>query len=214
MRKDGVWGVERKLSRMRLDSSLTWRINKSGTRIYSDLSAGGFSGLVSSEVSSESILCTHAVGGIWADDTKDTVCIGNGMFPYVGFSTLDFPTVEEFVAWLDAQTDGVFIIAPLKEPTFEPLPTADQIALMSLKTFDTVTYISTESDIEPVIDVEYGTSRIGGYTLECCNDREILELENDDLQSSVSDLMSYVGYTDETIYGVEVRTCGKLCSSG
>lgn len=101
------------------------------------------------------------------------------------------------------------VIHESKDPTFEPLPTADQIALRSLPTYAAVTYVSTDSELEPIIEVEHGTSRVGAYTLECCNDREILELENDDLQSSVSDLMSYVGYTDETIYGVEVDFTNK-----
>lgn len=65
----------------------------------------------------------------------------------------------------------------LAEPIITQISDEDAIALMSLKTFDTVTYISTDSELQPVIDLEYGTSKVGGYTLECYNDKEVMKLE-------------------------------------
>lgn len=46
------------------------------------------------------------------------------------------------------------------------LPTADQIALNSLKTFDGTTYLEIDSPLQPEFVAEYGTSKVGGKTLE------------------------------------------------
>jgi hypothetical protein len=87
--------------------------------------------------------------------------------------------LNAFKAWLDS--NEVYIEYNLKTPIVEELPTADQIALNSLLSFDTVTYISTDSELVPVIDVEYGTSKVGAYTLEAWNEKENLKIRIADL---------------------------------
>ena len=58
------------------------------------------------------------------------------------------------------------MIAELATPTEEALPIADQIALNSLATYDGITYLEFDSEIEPTFKGEYGTSKVGGCTLE------------------------------------------------
>lgn len=55
------------------------------------------------------------------------------------------------------------------QPTYEDLPTADQIALNSLVSYDGITYLYCDSEVQSTWDLEYGTSRVGGYTLEAWN---------------------------------------------
>ena len=73
-------------------------------------------------------------------------------------------SVDEFKTWLDA--NETYFIAETEAPTFEALPTADQIALNSLATYDGITYVEFDAEIQPTFKGEYGTSKVGGYTLE------------------------------------------------
>lgn len=66
---------------------------------------------------------------------------------------------KEFIA-------GKKIYYSLETPTTEELPLADQIALNSLQTYDGITYLEFDSEIDPTFSGEYGTSKVGGYTLE------------------------------------------------
>ena len=104
-------------------------------------------------------------------DTKTEGWFSNGLFIFIRIKAERASTVNELKAWL-ADNQTIFAYIPNTEPVFEPLPTADQIALHQLETFDTVTYISTDSAIEPVIEVEYGTSKVGAYAIKGMNDVE------------------------------------------
>ena len=53
-----------------------------------------------------------------------------------------------------------------RKPVFEPLPTADQIALNSLLAFGGVTNILFYSELNPTSLVEYGISKVGALLLE------------------------------------------------
>lgn len=53
-------------------------------------------------------------------------------------------------------TDDDVVYYLISEPVVTDIPTEDVIALDSLKTFDGITYISTDSDIQPVMEMEYG----------------------------------------------------------
>ena len=59
----------------------------------------------------------------------------------------------------------ITVLYELAEPVFEPLPTADQIALRSLMSYDGVTYVSCDSEVEPLIVTKYGTSEVGALSL-------------------------------------------------
>lgn len=63
-------------------------------------------------------------------------------------------------------TTGAEVVYQLATPTTEVLSTADQIALNSIPTYDTVTYLELlDTEVEPEVSGEYGVSKIGGYTL-------------------------------------------------
>jgi len=61
---------------------------------------------------------------------------------------------------------GKKIYYTLATPTETDLPIADQIGLNSLETYDGITYVEFDSEIQPTFKAEYGTSKVGGYTLE------------------------------------------------
>lgn len=87
------------------------------------------------------------------------------------------------VTTFKASLDGVMLVYELAEPYYEDIPVVDQIALNSLKTFDTVTYVDFNSDVKPTVSGEYGVSKVGGYTLKAMlqaqsNGLRISELEN------------------------------------
>lgn len=73
-------------------------------------------------------------------------------------------TADEFIAWLS--DNHITCIFPLQNEETEPLPLADKLSLSSLPTYNTVTHLSTDAEIEPTYELKYGTSEVGGYTLE------------------------------------------------
>ena len=74
-----------------------------------------------------------------------------------------FTTAEQVQAWL--KTHPITIVFEINEAT-ESLPTADHVALNSLATYDGITYLEFDSEVEPTFEGEYGTSKVGGYTLD------------------------------------------------
>lgn len=70
-------------------------------------------------------------------------------------------TAEEAEAICDSAT---FYYAC--NPSFEALPFTDQIALNSLLTYDAVTYLDFDSEIEPTFKGEYGVTEMGGRVLD------------------------------------------------
>lgn len=95
-------------------------------------------------------------------------------------------TVAELKTWLSE--NNVTFVYELATQIEEDLPTADQIALRQLQSFDTVTYISSDSEIEPSWDLEYGSSKVGGYTLEALNIAEANEINISAMQSAILSL--------------------------
>lgn len=81
---------------------------------------------------------------------------------WVGDAT--YTTLEEWKARL--QTDPMTVVYELATPVTEPLPAVDQIALNSLSTYDTITYVEIDSEIEPTFQAEYGATEMGGRVLE------------------------------------------------
>ena len=74
---------------------------------------------------------------------------------------MDKETVKSFF-----DNNEIFVAYELTEEITEALPIADQTALNSLSTYDGITYIEFDSEIKPTFKGEYGTSKVGGYTLE------------------------------------------------
>lgn len=176
VRKDGVWGVDRYIKRRRLQSGDVWEQHSNGwifTSTITDFAVDFNSGTVHFTYGN----CTHFVYHYDRVDVINKVSEGITMWyesSYNGYRVAVysplFATVEEWNTFLSE--NEVYIHYPLAEPIFEPLPTADQIALNSLASFDGVTYLYFDSEIEPTSLVEYGTSKVGGYTLDAWNKAE------------------------------------------
>lgn len=177
VQKDGVWGVERENVEITLDGTET--INGFGNSTSFGIST--YDAIVLPNNSNYEILGAYSERFI--EDTPENVwmCKRDNTFAITPervairlYSSLF--TTQSSVKEYFASNPTKFIVKRA-EPTFEPLPTADQIALHSLKSFDGVTHISTDSELEPIIEVEHGTSRVGALALECYNDKEVMKLE-------------------------------------
>lgn len=73
-------------------------------------------------------------------------------------------SIDELRAWLVEHP--ITVVYETEAEVVGDLPIADQIALNSLATYDGITYLEFDSEIEPTFKGEYGTSKVGGCTLE------------------------------------------------
>lgn len=142
---------------------------------YSFRYSGSYSSFVVDKPSNISSIiyncyCSHYKNDSYSIDK--TISIDTA---YVIIKDKSYNNATEFNEYL--QNNDIKLIYVLSTPEETDLTDEDLIALHSLKSFNTATYIFTDSEIEPVIDLEYGTSRVGGYVLECYNDKEIMKLE-------------------------------------
>lgn len=79
--------------------------------------------------------------------------------------SLGITTVDGAKEWI--QANGVKVAYQLATPITEPLPIADQIGLNSLLTYGGITYVEFIYDeLEPTFKGKYGTSEVGGMTIE------------------------------------------------
>lgn len=85
--------------------------------------------------------------------------------------------------------NGVILEYELAEETLTPLDTASQIALNSLKTFDTVTYITVDSVTQPAeLEVEYGKSKVGARVIKNENGNDIDRIERKEMKAQLNEL--------------------------
>lgn len=112
------------------------------------------------------ILCTHAATSSAVKISAGSVMSGvaQNMYTNLFFSFENCATLDAVKTFLD--TNVVYVYYELATPTTEALPIADQIGLNSLATYDGITYVEFDSEIQPTFKAEYGTSKAGGYTLE------------------------------------------------
>ena len=78
--------------------------------------------------------------------------------------------------------NGATVIYELATPTFEPF--TDQTPFYGLSSFEGVTNIITDQTIEPTMELEYGKSMVGAYTLENHNTSKKNEAVLTDLQTA------------------------------
>jgi hypothetical protein len=120
------------------------------------------------------ILCTH-----YAIDSVQRIDIGEvdkavSMASYLTGSRVwvhdsSYTDTTEFKNAMS----GVLVEFIKTTPTIEVLDTESQLALHGLKTFDNVTYLESGNRTKPSeIEVEYGTSQVGAYTLQSLNNSE------------------------------------------
>lgn len=187
---DGVYGVAREYSPFTLDG--TQNVSKvsptDGTKPYfrTDVISDIYSPASKSTVAD--MLCNAFISSKWTDIYYGRV---NGIgidSKTIGWCDDKFKnyTVDEMKAWLvENPINGIYRLAT---PTFEPLPLADQVTLHKLQSFDTVTYISTNSEIEPIMEVEYGTSKVGAYALKGMNTADANALMINQLNTLTNEL--------------------------
>ena len=172
-KQNGMYVVLKKIIHYNL-GDLTWMIRTDITANNKYLyQTGNLPANVKESIGMCSIT-TNFTKDLWS--ATENVLSVNSNFLRMGLDTarITSATAENFKAWL-AKNNAVADLI-LATPVFEPLPLADQIALHQLETFDTVTYISTDSEIEPVMEVEYGTSVVGAYAIKGMNDAEVEKL--------------------------------------
>ena len=161
-KQDGTYGVLRNITKFTPSANISYSNNKENYFLIKSSSLPrymynydyGFSTHFTNvanynDLSSVDYGYSYHYSGIYIKN-KDTNNIGNYIIdPYINFfknNIVDFYYVNS--------------------PVFEPLPITDQIALHQLKTMDVVSYISVDSEIEPIMEVDYGVNKIGALVLK------------------------------------------------
>lgn len=124
------------------------------------------------------ILCTHAR---WAKYDLSNYSYGMVIVSkggWVNFYLKDgaFADVEEAKKWMEE--NGFYFQYALLTPIVTPLTDEKVISLLSLKSFDEITHVTTDSTVKPIIRAEYGTSHVGAITLDAWNTAKRNEIKN------------------------------------
>lgn len=124
--------------------------------------------------------CTHLIKPVYAwASTIPCYAVSRG---YVRiYDTAN--TNEEF----KAKYAGLEFIYQRATPTEEDLPLADQSALNSLKTFDNLTYVEFDSEVEPTFSGETALTTEGSHILEGLAKSNVLTLEYLDAATYICD---------------------------
>lgn len=85
--------------------------------------------------------------------------------------------------WVQANPITLHYVLP--EPIITPISDSDAIALLSLKTFDEATHISTNSAADALIDTKYGVTEVGAMTLNADNTALRAELRTKMLEAAM-----------------------------
>lgn len=162
--KNGTLVVERKIGRYEIQNNLEWAISTNSAsgvkRFYFIFKAMKYF--------TQNVLCNYATNKVWNVMEKTLNCCGT-YEQYFGLTldtTQNFTTSAEMNSYIASLETPIEVTYELATPTTEALPIADQIALNSLATYDGITYVEFDSEIQPTFKAEYGTSKVGGYTLE------------------------------------------------
>lgn len=149
--------VKRRFKAITLTENDGWKLNSSGNAYYCTTLDGAIK-------TNSTIISTHFRKGYWMTMEEGTICLGNSVLGVLGISSLSFSSVDDLKSFL--ANNEVIAVYALEKETNEELPIADQIALNNLQTFDGVTYLEFDSEIEPTYKGKYGTSEVGGMVLE------------------------------------------------
>jgi hypothetical protein len=190
---NGVYGVLRNIWGVFL-ADLSWGLRPDITSSTTTIDMYQTNSLENTVVAGVG-LCSHTsriTSSLWSV-THETFSIND---KYLRFTldrtrlTNSTASASNFINWL--RENNVEAILRLATPTFEPLPLADQIALHKLETFGGVTYLFTDSTIEPIIEVEYGTSKVGGYAIKGLNTADANALMIEQLKTLTNELATQI----------------------
>lgn len=179
-RADGVIGVMRKRATKVLNGSEQWEIAGTASHGYQsfytplpDVERVGETRR--GEIKSNKFRSLSL--SIWNNPTGYYTSIGTGEpYAYISVKTTDASNVSELKEWL--AENNVEIEYPLAIPVFTPLDTETQLAINSMITFNNLTYIDVISRTPPSeVEVEYGTSKVGGYALKSLLNTENIALK-------------------------------------
>lgn len=126
-------------------------------------------------------------------NSTDNSCGGQGDTFAFRADSLGLTSVEEWSTWFAANETIIDYV--LATPVVTQLSEDEVKSLYKLKSYNTVTYLSTDSTLDALIDVEYGTSKVGAYTLDTRNKVEILMLsatQGEECEVQLSDNTDYV----------------------
>lgn len=127
--------------------------------------------------------CSHfKVGVTNADSDADSLYPEFRQLGYMAISTINpciycmlpdtITSVADAQTWLDSAD---LIIDYTCEPYTEPITSEQAQALLSLKTYDEASYISSTGSVEPSVDLEYAKSEMGAKALTGHNEAYIAQ---------------------------------------
>ena len=179
---DGVWGVNRRAKVRVIDGTNVVKNDGTDNSNYlyylrtSDSSMDGVKKLTTvgfcESLSHRSVNELYALGndGFNTDQSENTIYIN--LSSYVVENTIS--AMKAYLA-----ENPIPIQYELATPTFEPF--TDQTPFYGLESFDTVTYISTDSEVEPSIELKFAKTEgdainLGNYNRTKLNEIRISEL--------------------------------------
>ena len=164
--------TKRKFAKRVFDGSEYWNASTALTGRYFCSNLGCISG--------GKVLCTQAKSGNYNTTTINECYLSSNSGGQFRINT-EFATVDEWKAHL--ASNPMEVVCELAEEVVEELPIADQIGLNSIATYDGVTHVEFICEgPQPTFKGEYGTSKVGGYTLE-----SLLVARNNELKQNMVD---------------------------
>ena len=167
VRKNSVWGVQRRFAEVTLNGSEYWNSNGTSTsgvyRFYTNslqIKPPSDSKIVAN------VLCDR-YPRISATDTwnkMNGIAVSPSGPLYIYYDGINDNDVS---VWKDELEERPLTVTyEMATPTFEELDADSQIALNSLETFNGVTTIKFDSRVQPGIEVEYGKTTQGAYSIK------------------------------------------------
>ena len=167
IKKDGLWQIERRFAEVVFDGSndeewKTYGTNDSNKYRYYEQSVSAKAGVstVTSNILCDSYVSTNANASYLATQGVSVDGAGKVFIYDKTYNTSDVTAWKNYLA-----SNPITVVYELAEPTYEVLPPVDQSAINSLLTYNSVTYVSTDSEVNPQINTKYGATRLGGYAL-------------------------------------------------
>ncbi len=179
---DGVWGVNRGKGKETVDGNTDITVSGASNgryRITVTALYGKVAKASSNEIA-EDLMCTHYVVITASETYNGTQGIGLSTGGNIMIFDNKFTTADISLYKARLAENPIEIIYPLATPTFEPF--TDQTPFYGLESFDTATYISTDSEIEPNVILKFGKVEasalaLGNYNRTKLNENRVSTLE-------------------------------------
>lgn len=154
--------IKRRFAKRIFDGSEGWFLNASDNSFRIIIS-----GFYYRNQDSKNYMCSQlkaiTINDRASKNPDNSICINSALYAICKASA--FATLDEWKAHL--ASNPMTVVYELAEEVTEELPIADQIGLNSLATYDGITYVEFIYDeLEPTFKGKYGTSEVGGMTLE------------------------------------------------